>query len=36
MTSDALSVSVADFNPGLDEHGTHALRVVDALVSALE
>lgn len=37
MASDALvGVSVADFNPDLDEDGTHARRVVDALASALQ
>ena len=37
MASDALlGVSVADFNPDLDEDGTHAQRVVDALASALQ
>lgn len=36
MASDALvGVSVADFNPDLDEDGAHARRVVDALGSAL-
>jgi len=36
LASDALAgVSVADFNPDLDEDGTHARRVVDALANAL-
>jgi len=36
LASDALvGLSVADFNPDLDEGGTHARRVVDALASAL-
>ncbi|MGH3442467.1 MAG: arginase family protein, partial [Nitriliruptorales bacterium] len=37
IASDALvGVSVADFNPDLDESGTHARRVVDALASAVQ
>lgn len=37
LASDALvGVSVADFNPDLDEDGRHARRVVDALASALQ
>ena len=36
LASDALvGVSVADFNPDLDEDGTHARRIVDALASTL-
>jgi len=36
LASNALvGVSVADFNPDLDEDGRHARRVVDALAGAL-
>jgi arginase len=37
LASDALiGVSVADFNPDLDEDGTHLRRIVDALAAAVE
>ena len=37
MASDELvGVSVTDFNPDLDEDGTHARRIVDALASTLQ
>jgi arginase len=37
LASEALvGVSIADFNPSLDEDGAHARRVVDALARALQ